>query len=75
MVLWEGLVGWIYVSNGTLDWSMDGWIAAFCDVDVALFIRIRKTGRLITYKSLDLESWPPSREQIVSLQASPKTIR
>ena len=26
-------------------------IAAFCDVDVALFIRIRKTGRLITYKS------------------------
>jgi hypothetical protein len=41
-------------------------IAAFCDVDVALFIRIRKTGRLITYKSLDLELWPPSREQIVS---------
>ena len=43
-------------------------IAAFCDVDVALFTRIRKTGRLITYKSLDLESWPPSREQIVSVR-------
>lgn len=41
-------------------------MAAFCDIDVALFIRIRKTGQLITYKSLDLESWPPSSEQIVS---------
>jgi hypothetical protein len=41
-------------------------IAAFCDVDVALFFRIRKTGRLITYKSLDLESWLPLKEQIVS---------
>jgi hypothetical protein len=41
-------------------------IAAFCDVNVALFIRIRKTGRLITYKSLDLKLWPPLREQIVS---------
>lgn len=51
-------------------------IAAFCDVDVALFIRNRKTGRLITYKSLDLESWPPSREQIVSAcPASLNTIR
>ena len=41
-------------------------MAALCDVDVAFFIRIRKTGRLFAYKSLDLESWPPSREQMVS---------
>jgi len=41
-------------------------IAAFYNVDVALFIHIRKTGRLITYKSLDLELWPPSREQMAS---------
>ena len=40
-------------------------IATLCDVDVALFLRIRKTGRIITYKSLNLESWPPSREQMV----------
>ena len=40
-------------------------MAMLCDVDVALFLRIRKTGRIITYKSLDLESWPPSREQMV----------
>jgi hypothetical protein len=41
-------------------------IAKFCDVDVSLILRIRKTGRYITYSSLDLESWPPSKEQIVS---------
>lgn len=41
-------------------------MATFCDVDVALFIRIRKTGRLITYKSINLDEWPPSSEQIVS---------
>jgi hypothetical protein len=41
-------------------------IAQFCDVDIALILRIRKTGRYITYKSVDLESWPPSMEQIVS---------
>jgi len=41
-------------------------LGTFCDVDVALFLRIRKTGRLIVYKSIDLESWPPSKEHIVS---------
>jgi hypothetical protein len=38
----------------------------FCDVDVALIIRSRKSGQYFTYNSLDLESWPPSKEQIVS---------
>jgi hypothetical protein len=33
---------------------------------VAVIIRNRKNGRYITYNSLDLESWPPSKEQIVS---------
>ncbi|CAG8981561.1 hypothetical protein HYALB_00013834 [Hymenoscyphus albidus] len=41
-------------------------IAFFCDIDVALVLRIRKTGRLIMYNSIDLESWPPSKEQIQS---------
>lgn len=41
-------------------------LAEFCDVDVAVIIRNRKNGRYITYNSLDLESWPPSKEQIVS---------
>ena len=41
-------------------------LAEFCDVDVALIIRNRKTGRYFTYNSVDLESWPPPKEQIVS---------
>jgi hypothetical protein len=41
-------------------------LAEFCEVDVALIIRSRKSGRYFTYNSLDLESWPPSKEQIVS---------
>jgi hypothetical protein len=41
-------------------------LAEFCDVDVALIICNRKTGRYFTYNSVDLESWPPSKEQIVS---------
>jgi hypothetical protein len=40
-------------------------LAEFCDVDVALIIRNRQTGRYFTYNSVDLESWPPSKEQIV----------
>ncbi|RFU29060.1 hypothetical protein B7463_g7278, partial [Scytalidium lignicola] len=40
--------------------------AEFCDVDVALIIRNRKSGRYFTYNSVDLESWPPSKEQIVT---------
>ena len=34
-----------------------------CDVDVALIIR--RNGRFITYRSIDLESWPPPMDQIV----------
>jgi hypothetical protein len=41
-------------------------LAEFCDVDVALIIRNRKTGRYFTYNSVNLESWPLSKEQIVS---------
>jgi hypothetical protein len=41
-------------------------LAEFCDVDVAVIIRNRKNGRYITYNSLDLEPWPPSKERIVS---------
>lgn len=41
-------------------------MAEFYEVDVALVLYIRKTGRYITYKSIDLDSWPPSIEQIVS---------
>jgi hypothetical protein len=37
-----------------------------CDVDVALYIRIRKSGRLIAYKSINRQCWPPTEEQIVS---------
>jgi hypothetical protein len=44
-------------------------IAILCDVDVdvAFFLRVQETGRMITYKSLDVESWPPSREEMVAL--------
>ncbi|APA10379.1 hypothetical protein sscle_06g051490 [Sclerotinia sclerotiorum 1980 UF-70] len=41
-------------------------ISKFCEVDVALILRIRKTGQYITYNSTDLQSWPPSNEEIVS---------
>lgn len=41
-------------------------LAKFCEVDVSLTLRIRKTGRITTFNSLDLESWPLSREKIVS---------
>lgn len=37
-----------------------------CDVDVALYLRHRKSGRLITYKSISRQCWPPTKEQIVS---------
>jgi hypothetical protein len=41
-------------------------LAKFCEVDVSLTLRIRKTGRIITFSSLDLKSWPLSKEEIVS---------
>jgi hypothetical protein len=49
-------------------------IAKFCDVDVALTLRIRKTGRYITYNSMDLESWPPSKEQMASIHCIPRSL-
>ena len=41
-------------------------IGEFCEVDVVLILYIRKTGRYITFKSVDLEPFPPLIEQIVS---------
>jgi hypothetical protein len=50
-------------------------LAEFYDVDVALTIRNRKTGRYFTYNSIDLESWPPSKEQIVSHHPSFRDLK
>ena len=41
-------------------------LAELCEVDVALIVRSRKSGQYFTYYSLDLESWPPSKEQVLS---------
>jgi hypothetical protein len=41
-------------------------MGVLCDVDVAVYLRYRKTGRLITYKSINQQCWPPTQEQIVS---------
>ncbi|KAH8650349.1 hypothetical protein BGZ60DRAFT_421787 [Tricladium varicosporioides] len=41
-------------------------LAFFCDVDVAVVLRIRKKGHLITFNSTDSDSWPPSKDDIVS---------
>ena len=38
-----------------------------CDVDVAVYLRYRKSGRLITYKSINQQCWPPTEEQILSV--------
>jgi hypothetical protein len=48
-------------------------LAKFCDVDVALILRIRTTGRYITYRSVDLESWPPSTDQTLTSHGDPLT--
>jgi hypothetical protein len=40
-------------------------LGKYYDVDVALIIR--QNGQYITYRSIDLESWPPSLKEIVSL--------
>jgi hypothetical protein len=37
-------------------------IREFYEIDVALILYIRKTGRYINFKSVDLESFPPSIE-------------
>jgi hypothetical protein len=39
---------------------------AMYGVDVALILR--QSGRFLTYRSFDHESWPPSMEQIVRLR-------
>ncbi|KAJ8069835.1 hypothetical protein OCU04_000249 [Sclerotinia nivalis] len=39
-------------------------ISKFCEVDIALILRIRKTGQYITYTSTDVESWPPTKDEI-----------
>jgi hypothetical protein len=41
-------------------------LVEFYNVDIALIIRSYKSGQYFTYNSLDLESWPLSKEQIVS---------
>jgi len=41
-------------------------LTEFYDVNIALTIRNRKTSRYFTYNSINLESWLPSKEQIVS---------
>jgi len=41
-------------------------LAELCDVDIALIIRNHRTSRYFAYNSVDLESWPPSKEQIAS---------
>lgn len=38
-------------------------LVEFCDVDIALIIRNRRTGRYFTYNPIDLVSWPPFKEQ------------
>ncbi|KAF8863148.1 hypothetical protein BDZ45DRAFT_584224, partial [Acephala macrosclerotiorum] len=42
----------------------------FYKVDIILIFRIRKTGRYITYKYVDVESWPLSMDQIISIDFS-----
>ncbi|KAH8744180.1 hypothetical protein BGZ57DRAFT_778986, partial [Hyaloscypha finlandica] len=41
-------------------------LAEFCDIDIALIIRNRRTSRYFTSNSVDLASWPPFKEQIAS---------
>jgi hypothetical protein len=40
-------------------------LGKYYDVDVALIIR--QNGQYITYRSIDLESFPPSMKEIVSI--------
>ncbi|KAH8799380.1 hypothetical protein F5884DRAFT_120643 [Xylogone sp. PMI_703] len=42
-------------------------LGQLCDADISPIIRNRKTGRIFNYNSIDVESWPPSKGQIVSL--------
>jgi hypothetical protein len=37
-------------------------LAEFCDINVALIIRNRQTGYYFTYNSVNLASWPLSKE-------------
>ncbi|KAG9241083.1 hypothetical protein BJ878DRAFT_249809 [Calycina marina] len=49
-------------------------IAILCDVDVAFFLRVRETGRIITFNSLDVESWPPSRGEMKCVYPIPQNF-
>ncbi|KAH6696410.1 hypothetical protein BKA61DRAFT_460293, partial [Leptodontidium sp. MPI-SDFR-AT-0119] len=49
-------------------------IALLCDVDVAFFRCVRKTGCITTYRSLDHESWLPSREQMQFIYPLPQNF-
>jgi hypothetical protein len=42
-------------------------IVIFCDANIILYICFRKTSWFIIYRSIDLESWPPSKKQIASI--------
>ena len=44
-------------------------LAEFSDVDVALIIRSRKSGRYFT------SSWPPSKEEIVSYHRESRDLK
>jgi hypothetical protein len=37
-----------------------------CDINMALYICIHKSGCLITFKSINQQCWLPTEEQIVS---------
>ena len=45
-------------------------LARYCDVDVALIVRSRSSGRYFTYNSTNSDAWPPSKEHIVSRKLS-----
>ena len=44
-------------------------VGKYDGVDVALILR--QNGRYFTYRSIDLESWPPSMKEIVRLTSVP----
>jgi len=49
-------------------------LVELCNADISLIIRNRKTGRYFTYDSTDIESWPPSKEQIQQSYPLPVTL-
>ncbi|PMD64745.1 uncharacterized protein K444DRAFT_519640, partial [Hyaloscypha bicolor E] len=41
-------------------------LVEFCNINIALIIRNRRTSYYFMYNSINLKSWPPSKEQIVN---------